>query len=250
MLLHDEGHGYDVFGMHPPAVRRALRWLSPAYHRYFRVRSHGHANIPASGPAILVSNHGGILPVDAAMLWCDVALHTERVLRPVADRFVPLLPIISTLFARGGVVSGTRANVRHLLEQGELIAIFPEGTTGPAKPARERYKLQDWRVGHVELALRYHAPIIPVAIVGAEESWPMLARLNLPLFGAPYLPIPRSPLPLPVPFELWYGRPIELHAGLARSAADDPALVATNAARTRAAVEALLERGLASRRPS
>jgi 1-acyl-sn-glycerol-3-phosphate acyltransferase len=250
-VFHDEGHGYDVFGLHPASARRALRWVMPAYERYFHVTSHGIAHVPRAGAAILIANHSGVLPIDGAMLWADVVCRTGRFLRPIADRFVPLLPIVSTLFARTGTVSGTRTNVRRLLDGGELIAIFPEGTTGPAKPFRERYHLQHWRVGHVELAIRHRAPIVPVAIIGAEESWPVLARLRrLHVFGAPYLPIPMTPLPLPVPIAIHYGEPLELHRELAPEAADDPGVLVEAATHTRDAVAELVARGLAARRPS
>lgn len=246
--FHDEGHGYDLFGMTPAAVERALRWGRFPYERYFRVTSQGSEHIPASGPAILVANHSGVLPVDGGMLWLDVVRRTGRMLRPIADRFIPSLPFVSTAFARCGVVSGTRGNVRRLLDRGELIAIFPEGVTGTGKPFRRRYQLQDWRVGHAELAIRHRAPIIPVAIVGAEESWPVLARLDrFHAFGAPYLPIPASPVPLPVPIHLHYGLPLALHEHHDPEAADDPAAVADAAHTVRNAVAALLHHGLSER---
>ena len=247
MSFHDEGHGYDLFGLHPPTADRVLRFTMPLYRHYFAVESHGIENIPAHGAAILVANHGGMLPVDAAMLWADVSHATDRRVRMIADRFVPRLPIVSTLFARAGVVSGTHANVRRLLERGELLAVFPEGVSGPAKPFRERYELQDWRVGHAELAIRYRVPIIPVAIIGAEESWPVLMRLRLKLFGAPYLPIPMAPVPLPIRFRIHYGRPVELHRSHAPADADDPACLATAAAQTRRAVADLVLSGLTAR---
>lgn len=249
--IHDAGHGYDVFGAHPPTVQRAVRWARPLYRNYFRVASHGVAHVPTDGPAILVANHSGTLPIDGAMLWMDVVQRTGRILRPIADRFVPRMPFIGTMFARAGVVSGTQTNVRRLLETGELIAIFPEGTTGPGKPFRERYHLQAWRVGHAELAIRYRAPVIPVAIIGAEESWPVLFHIRaLRAFGAPFVPVPRSPLPLPVQIHIHYGAPIPLHQAYPPTAADDPEAVAAGAETVREAVVALVERGLAERGPS
>jgi 1-acyl-sn-glycerol-3-phosphate acyltransferase len=247
MPFHDEGYGYDLFGLHPPTAGRLLRWTMPLYRHYFAVESHGIENIPTAGGAILIANHGGMLPIDAAMLWIDVLHRTGRYLRTVADRFVPRLPFVSTLFARAGVVSGTHANVRRLLEHQELLAVFPEGITGPAKQFRDRYELQDWRVGHAELAIRFRVPIIPVAIIGAEESWPVLARLRLKLLGAPYLPIPMAPQPLPVRFRIHYGRPIELHRDHPPADADDPACLVAAAALTRRAVADLVLRGLTAR---
>jgi 1-acyl-sn-glycerol-3-phosphate acyltransferase len=166
----------------------------------------------------------------------------------VADRMVPRLPWISTLFARVGVVSGTRANVRRLLDSEELLAIFPEGVAGLAKPASERYRLQRWQVGHAELAIRHRAPVIPVAILGAQESWPLLLRLHTPLFGAPYLPVPRYPVPLPVPYRIIYGAPLHLHTTVRPWQVDDPDVIAAAAARTHDAVARLVADGLAARR--
>lgn len=235
MQFFDEGHGYDLFGLRPAVLERALRATAPFYRHYFRVASRGTDRLPLRGGAILAPNHSGTLPIDAAMLWFDVNLRTGRVLRTIADRFIPRLPFISTLFARAGVVAGSHTNVAHLLDRGELIAIFPEGVTGPAKPFSERYHLQQWRVGHAEHAMRHHVPVIPVAIIGAEEAWPVLARVPWKLFGAPYLPIPLAPLPLPVRIEIHYGRPIELHGD-----ADDPHVVSAAATRIRRAVEELM----------
>jgi 1-acyl-sn-glycerol-3-phosphate acyltransferase len=245
--FHDEGYGFDAFGLHPPALASVVRAATVLYDHYFRVDSVGAERIPKDGPAILVANHGGVLPIDAAMLCLDVLRQTRRIPRAVTDHFVPRLPIASTLLARLGVVSGTRANVRHLLERGELIAIWPEGVTGPAKPFRDRYQIQAWRVGFAELAIRHRAPVIPVAIVGAEESWPMLAKLGASVFGTPYLPIPASPIPLPVRFHLRYGQPIELHHGRTTGDADDPTIVAEAAKEVRVALERELVTALALR---
>jgi len=209
--FHDEGHGYDLFGLHPPTLERATKIAGAAYDRYFRITSHGIEHIPASGPTILVANHGGVLPIDAGLLCIDVLrrLTPTRIPRPIADHFVPNLPFVSTLFARCGMVDGTRENVAHLLARGELVAIWPEGTTGPAKRFRDRYQLQDWRIGFAELAIRFHATVVPVAILGIEESWPLATKLATHWFGAPYLPIPAWPIPLPTHIHFEYLPPYQ-----------------------------------------
>ncbi|MGE0401213.1 MAG: lysophospholipid acyltransferase family protein [Kofleriaceae bacterium] len=234
--FHDAGYGYDVFGLHPPVLASAVAAARPIYDRYFRVRSSGVFRIP-DGPVILVGNHAGVLPVDAAVLCLDVLINSKptRIPRPIADLFVPRFPLVSTLFARMGVVSGTRPNVRRLLERGELLVIFPEGVSGPAKRFRDRYILQNWSVGFAELAIRYRATIIPVAILGAEESWPVVTKLGIKVFGAPYLPIPLSPVPLPVHYEIQYGSPLRFD--LSPRDADDPIAVAAVAAETCSALE-------------
>lgn len=242
--FHDAGHGFDVFGLHPPALASAVAASAPIYERYFRVQSHGAERIPADGPAILVANHAGVLPVDAALLCLDVLRRTDppRIPRAIADHFVPRVPIIATAFARFGVVSGTRANVRHLLERGELLAIWPEGVTGTSKRFRERYHLQKWRVGFAEHAIRHRAPVVPVAILGAEESWPLVGRLpGVHAFGAPYWPIPLVPVPLPIQYHIIYGAPLHLDHGHIAAEADDPEVVAAAAERVRKALQQLVD---------
>ncbi len=247
--FHDEGHGYDLFGMKPEAVARAAAIAAPIYDHYFRVDSHGADRVPSEGGALVAANHSGTVPVDASMLWLDVLRHTGRVLRPVADWFVPLLPFVSAMYSRIGVISGSRANIRYLLERGELVAVFPEGVAGVAKPFRDRYHLQEWHVGHAELAIRHRVPVIPVAIIGAEESWPVALRLKrFHAFGAPYVPIPASPLPLPVRYHIHYGEPLDIARDRSPEQADDPEVAAAAAAEVRDAVQQLIYRGLAARR--
>ena len=247
--FHDAGHGFDVFGLHPPALAEVVALSRPLYERYFRVQSEGIEHIPAAGSAIVVANHGGTLPVDAGMLCLDLLRKTDppRIPRAIADRFVPRLPIISTLFARLGVVAGTSANVRRLLVDDELIVIWPEGVSGMAKRFRERYQLQSWNVGFAEHAIRHRAPVIPTAVLGPEESWPLVGKLRkFHAFGAPYLPVPAVPLPLPAHYRIQYGPAIRFDAQPAD--ADDPAIVSEAADRVRRAVQQLLDDARDARR--
>lgn len=244
----DAGHGFDRFGLQPDYVALADLVTSPVYERYFRVRSYGFEHLPATGPAIVAANHSGTLPFDAAMLWADIYRHTDppRAPRAVADYFVPSLPWIGTLFARTGMVGGSRGNARALLEDGELLMLFPEGTPGIGKPFRDRYQLQHWREGHCELAIRHQAPVIPVGIVGPEEQMPQIFRL--PGLGPlPYLPIPATPVPLPVRYHIHYGAPIRFDQRFEPDQADDPACVRRAADEVRAAVQELLHEGLRQR---
>ncbi len=244
----DAGHGYDPFGLHPEFVGLGELIGRFPYERYFRVKSYGAENIPSSGPGILAANHSGTLPMDGAMLWVDVLRNTDppRCSRALADYFVPSLPVVSTLFARCGVVGGSRGNAQALLEAGELLMIFPEGVPGIGKPFRERYRLQHWTKGHCELAIRHRAPVIPVGIVGAEEQMPQIARI--PVKGPiPYIPIPATPFPLPTRYHIHYGEPLPFHEEYKPEDADDPEIVREAAARVKSAVQTLLERGLAMR---
>lgn len=249
--LDDAGHGWDRFGASPRGVELGLALSRHLYQHYFRVRSSGAHHIPDRGAAIVVSNHSGTLPIDGMMLWADILQRTSpaRVARPIADYFVPALPFISTLFARAGMVNGSRGNVHALLDAGQLLELFPEGVRGIGKPFSERYQLQRWTVGHAELAIRHRVPVVPVGIVGAEEQWPQLTKIEgVQLLGVPYLPIPATPLPMPVRYHINYGPPIHLADDFRPEDAVDPEALGEAAARTKAAVASLLDKGLSERK--
>jgi 1-acyl-sn-glycerol-3-phosphate acyltransferase len=251
LAFANTGHGYDAFGMHPDFIAFGDALVSFLYERWFRVKSYDAHHVPRHGPAILAANHSGTLPFDGMMLWADVLRHTDppRSPRPVADYFVPTLPFIGTLFARAGVVGGSRGNVRKLLEQDSLLMLFPEGTGGIGKPFSKRYQLQDWRQGHCEMAIRFRAPVVPVGIVGAEEQMPQVATIPVEGLGLPmpFIPIPATPLPLPVRYHILYGPPLRFDLEYKPDDADDPLVVRAAAQRVREAVEGLIHRGLAAR---
>jgi 1-acyl-sn-glycerol-3-phosphate acyltransferase len=248
--IDDAGHGYDRLGLSRDGAVAALAATRVLYERWFRVRSSGIEQVPRTGAAILAANHSGTLPLDAAMLWADVLRHGEppRIARMAVDLFVPRLPFVFTAFARCGAIGGDRRTVSRVLGAGELVGIFPEGVPGIAKPRSERYRLRPFRPGHAELAIRHGAPIVPVAIVGAEEQWPELARIeSFHAFGAPYLPVPATPFPLPVRYHVRYGAPIDPRRRWTADAADDPAIARGLAEEVRRAVQALVDGALADR---
>lgn len=249
VTFRDAGHGYDRMGLHPDWVRLGVGLFNGAYTNYFRVESFGIENVPESGSALLVANHSGMLPIDATMLYVDIVQKTfpPRVPRMILDVFVPKLPFVSSFFARVGAISGARGTVRRLLEDGELLGVFPEGTPGISKPFSDRYQLTPFRVGHAELAIRHRAPVIPVAIIGAEEQFMQLASVDLHPFGAPFMPLPASPLPLPVRYRIHYGAPIHLYERYPEEAADDPVACRAAADEVQAVVQKLVDHGVEAR---
>ncbi len=236
-------HGYDAFGLHPDGVAAGLAQMLPLYRAWFRVTSRKISNLPAQGAAIIVANHGGYLPFDGAMLWTDIVLNSEpvRIPRFVMDNFVLRIPLVGTTFARTGSVGGNRRNVHHLLEDGELVVVFPEGLAGIGKPWSQRYRVQSWSVGHAEMAIRHGAPVVPVAILGPDEQFPFAFRLPVPAFGSPWVPVAVPPFPLPVPYRIVYGEPIELHRRWPKEKADLPGIVAEAAASVRDKLQALID---------
>lgn len=210
----------DPFGLDPETIERVRPFFEFLHRRWFRVRSQGFDHVPAEGPAILVANHGGVLPFDGAMLIMDGLLRGKppRVLRALVDRWVEELPVVRPFYAAVGQVIGTRENFRALLTRGDRVLIFPEGTAGIGKSFLSRFQLERFHPGFVEEAVRARVPIVPVALMGPESQAPVITDLrNLARrIGMPTLPItPTFPLlgplgliPLPVRYRIHYGPPI------------------------------------------
>jgi len=245
---------YDHFGLSAAAVRSAFPLLYALYRLYFRVRSEGHQHIPAEGAAVLVANHGGLLPFDGAMAAVDIFLHTDppRLARAIVDRWAGTLPFVNVFFARVGQVIGTRENFTALLDHGKLVLTFPEGMDGIRKPINQRYQLQHFHVGFVEHALRAQAPIVPFAVLGSDDQAPILYDVK-PLarwLGLPVAPItptfpwfgPLGLLPYPVNYRIVYGEPIRLYERFEPDAAEDARLVRELSAQVRRTVQRLVDR--------
>lgn len=253
----------DDFGYDEELTREVLMPLvRPLYERYFRVRALGVERIPDTGPALLVANHSGTIPVDAVMMQYAVgAEHPQRrLVRSVGADLVWRLPVIGPLARKSGNVVACDEDTLELIRRGELVGIFPEGYKGVGKGWRERYKLQRFgRGGFIETALRTGAPIIPVAIVGAEEAYPMIAnaRMLARSLGFPYFPVtvqfpllgPLGLLPLPSRWVIEFGDPIPMD-GYPAGAADDAMLVFDLSDRIRDTIQQMLYKNLGTRGPA
>jgi 1-acyl-sn-glycerol-3-phosphate acyltransferase len=228
----------DEFGFDPDLTDHVLLpALRPLFSRWFRVETHGVENVPDTGGGLVVANHSGTLPLDAMM--ATVALHddhpAQRRLRLLGADLVFDLPVIGSLSRKLGSTLACNEDAERLLTGGELVGVFPEGFKGIGKPFRERYTLQRFgRGGFVTAALRTGAPIIPCAIVGAEETYPMIgnSKTLARLLGLPYFPVtptfpvlgPLGLVPLPSKWLIAFGEPIET-ASFGPAAAEDPMLV-------------------------
>jgi len=255
-----EGRPYDEFGTSPRVARRALAFFKLLYKYWFRVESSGHAVIPEKEGAILAANHGGLLPFDASMVVADgiLAGQPPRLVRTVVDRWAGSLPFVNVFYARVGQVIGSRENVRELLDAKQLVLIFPEGMAGIRKRAADRYVLQSFHLGFVEESLRHRVPIIPVAIVGADDQAPLLydAQPLAKLLGLPFFPItptfpllgPIGLLPYPVRYEIAYGEPFRFHEEFPAETADDPHAVRYLAEQVRRRIQEMVDQRVMARR--
>ena len=243
-------------------IRALVRRLyDPIYRQWFRAEWEGLDKIPAQGGALIVANHaGGLWPLDAVMT--ALAVHDEhpagRFLRMLGANLLFSTPGLGAAARKTGSTLACREDAERLLTSGELVGVWPEGFKGIGKPFVERYKLQRFgRGGFVHAALTCGVPIIPVAIIGAEEIHPVLANAKLlaRLFDLPYFPItptfpwlgPLGLVPLPSKWYIEFGEPIHTES-LGAEAADDAAIVFDLTDRVRETIQSTLYRLLVQRR--
>ncbi len=247
----------DDFGYDRELSRQVLLPLAkPLYERYFRVRTLGMTRIPNEGGALLVGNHSGTVAIDAVIMQYAVATEhpMERPVRNMGANLVFRLPFVGPLARKSGNAVACDDDAHELLRRGELVGVFPEGFKGVGKGWRERYRLQRFgRGGFIETALRARVPIVPVAFVGPEETFPMIGNIK-PLakaLGVPYFPVtptfpwlgPLGLLPLPSRWVIEFGEPISLDE-YPEDAADDKMLVFDLADMIRDTIQQMLYKNL------
>jgi 1-acyl-sn-glycerol-3-phosphate acyltransferase len=220
-----EAAGSDEdYGLDPEFRHRSEPVFRFLYENYWRVETRGVEHVPAAGPTILVGNHSGGLPFDATMLaYALSCLPTgpQRVSRPLYDNFVENLRPVRDVYRKLGGAPANYSVADELLSRGELVVIFPEGVRGVAKLYDDRYQLGAFSTSAARLSYRHRAAIVPFAIVGAEEIYPMIGRSTTlgKAIGAPYVPItPFFPLfglagaiPLPTKWAIVFGPRIHLY---------------------------------------
>jgi 1-acyl-sn-glycerol-3-phosphate acyltransferase len=254
----DPESGFD------PELNRAV--LMPAaralYRGWFRVQMRGLEHVPRTGAALVVANHSGVLPLDAVML--QVGLLDEhpatRNLRMLSADLVYSTPLLGRVARASGHVPASPDEAERLLNAGELVGVFPEGFKGIGKPFSDRYRLQRFgRGGFARTALRTGVPMIPVAIVGAEEIYPMVADwselaagLNLPYF--PITPLfpwfgPFGAIPLPSKWLIEFCDPVSTN-GFTPDQCEDAEVIAELADKVKDTIATKIDELLAERGPA
>jgi len=250
----------DDWGFDPEFLSIVQPFLTFMYRRYWRIETSGIENIPDEGPALLTPNHSGQLPWDGAMIGTAVYLEhpAQRLVRSLYASWFPTVPFLSSIFVKAGQTLASVENGTRLLEENQLVAVYPEGIKGVGKLFRDRYRLARFgRGGFVRMALRAQAPIIPVSVVGAEETYISLYKSEAiaKLIGFPFFPItPTWPLlglfgfvPLPTKWHIDFGEPIPM-AHYGPDAANDLVLVSQLTDQVRNIVQQMIHNRLAQRR--
>lgn len=258
--MRNRSETVDAFGADRKVEQQYAKWVDFLYKRYFRVTSDGVENVPASGRCLLVANRSGLLPWDALMI--KAALEREhlekRRVRWLIEDFVYNQPFLGPLVSQIGGVRACQENAQRLLFQEELVCVFPEGIQGAAKHFAERYRLGRFgRGGYIRLVLRTGSPIVPVAVIGAEEAHPVVGRVVIggnALLGIPFVPVtptfpalgPLGLVPAPTKWSLVFGEPITFEHG--PEAADDLVLVRRLNEKVRTTLQAMVTEARRKRR--
>jgi 1-acyl-sn-glycerol-3-phosphate acyltransferase len=244
--------GDDPFGLDPEFTRLGAMFTAFMHRRYFRTEVHGIENVPP-GRALLIANHSGQIPIDGLILALTMFFDANppRLMRAMVEKWMQTLPFVAPLIARLGQVVGVPDNCHRLLERDEVILAFPEGVKGIVKPYTRRYQLEEFGQGFMRLALATRSPVVPVAVIGAEEQYISVGNLEWAAraIGLPALPVvpqlivPGGLLPLPTKYRIYFGEPLKFEGDPA-----DERLVSEHVWLVRQTVQRLLVHGLERRR--
>lgn len=232
-------YAVDDFGFDPAWTESFITLFHSLYRDYWRIETTGVENVPATGRALLVANHSGVLPWDGTMIKTAVFTehpHPRHVRALVASQFMGM-PVLSWFLRRTGQAVGHQGDTLRLLERDELVLVFPEGTRGTGKNFKDRYRLRRFgRGGFVATAIRARAPIIPVSVIGAEEIYPMIADFTplARILSLPYFPItpfwpslgPLGMIPLPSKWRIQFHPAVHVEEEPIESANDQHVVMA------------------------
>lgn len=203
--------GYDPWGFNKDTSKIVFSLFASVYHKYFRVETNGIEHVPAKGPVLIIANHSGQLPIDGTLIAYAVANRNKhpRYPRAMIERFFPTVPFLGNFLNQLGAVLGDPINCARMLENDEAVIVFPEGVRGSGKLFKDRYQLQRFGSGFVHLAMKHNTPIVPVGVVGCEESIPAIANIKplAKMLGVPYVPV-ALPFVFPSKVILSFGKPI------------------------------------------
>jgi 1-acyl-sn-glycerol-3-phosphate acyltransferase len=247
-------YGYDPWGYSPKAMKRFILPAAFLYRYYFRCITTGLENLP-EGRMLLIGNHAGQMAFDGLMVTtaCILEAKPPRLARGMGEYWLGTLPYLSVLLDRTGSAVGTRQTCIDMLNHGECVMAFPEGVRGMNKVYADAYKLMEFGLGFMRLALETDTPIVPVSIVGSEEQNPGIADLKplAKIFGMPSFPLtltfpllgPFGMLPMPVRYHIEFGKPMRFEG----PAEDEDDVIEEKVEQVKAAISEQLARGRARR---
>lgn len=245
--------GVDPFGLDPEWMKYVILAIATLHRKYFRTEVNGIRSVP-TGRVLFVANHSGQIPIDGALIAAAMFMDAEppRLVRAMVEKWAISLPFVSLFFTRVGQVVGVPENATRLLAQGEALLVFPEGVRGISKTFDQRYKLTEFGLGFMRLAIETDTPIVPVAVVGGEEQYISVANIEglAKILRAPAFPIipqvffPGGQLPLPTKYRLWFGEPMRFSG----DPDDDDSVIEEKVWLVKQTVQSMLNRALKERK--
>jgi 1-acyl-sn-glycerol-3-phosphate acyltransferase len=172
-------HAQSDFDYNPPSKTFARGFIAP-FKFYFAPQFYGLDELDVSRPAIYVSNHTILGVFDGYPFGIELYLRKGLLLRALADSNHWQIPVWKDIIQKNlGAVEASRENCRELMKRGDSIVVFPGGTREICKKKGEEYILK-WsdRRGFVRMAMEQGYDIIPVAAVGAEETYTVVKDAN------------------------------------------------------------------------
>jgi len=243
--VHAGTFGFDPWGFHLKGIERSFSIGKFFYEKYFRVEAYGLENIPPQGRILIIPNHSGQLPIDGTLIGYSMLTnpHGPRTPKAMIERFFPTVPFIGTALNRLGAVLGDPENCRVMLENDQAVIVFPEGARGATKEFVKRYQLQSFGKGFMHLAMKHETPIIPVGVVGCEESIVNLASIDSlgEIIGLPTLPMV-IPVVWPTKVFIHFGKPMYFKG---KDRSDET--VSENVQKVKNEVKKLIDLGLSKR---
>ncbi|MFA5582949.1 MAG: 1-acyl-sn-glycerol-3-phosphate acyltransferase, partial [Bacteriovoracaceae bacterium] len=208
ILKEEHPKGEDPWGLDVEMATRVLKFLTPIYRNYFKVRIIGAEKVKAQA-YVVISNHSGQIPIDAMLISMAFLLDIDapHLVRPMVERFMTTLPFINKYASSLGAVLGDRQNAHYLLSKGQSILVFPEGVKGISKSSPDFYNIKEFSSGFYRMAATHQTPILPIAVIGAEEMYPFVIHIKslANLVGFPALPLSLNLIPLPSPIDIYIG---------------------------------------------
>ncbi len=209
--------GCDIWGFNIENFKVGVGLFKLLYDKYFRVKAYGLENIPQKGRVLVIANHSGQIPFDGALTGLAMILNPNapRIPKAMVERFFPTVPFLNICLSQMGAVIGDPVNCVKMLEHEEAVIVFPEGVRGSGKLFKNRYQLQRFGQGFMHIAMNTNTPIIPVGIVGCEETMPSIGNLKTlaKLMGLPYIPV-TTLLPLPAKVFIYFGKPMRFKSDI------------------------------------
>ena len=203
--------GFDAWGFNIKNMKNNMRFTKYLYESFFEVEAFGLENIPKDGRCLIIPNHSGQLPFDGMLVAYSLLTNPNGARAPKAmvERFLPTVPFVGNWLSSVGAVIGDPINCERMLDNEEAVIVFPEGVRGCNKLYKLKYQLQRFGAGFMHLAMKHESPVIPVAVIGMEESIRSYADMKplAKMLGMPVLPLV-IPFMFPSKVFLYFGKPI------------------------------------------